>query len=176
MKTPPRTTFARPFDIYIPATENRPAQKATTIEVQVWKDADGDEILTPESSELIDRTQARYMGLMLPEEIRAVRERYGLSQDDLSDLLGCGKKSLSRWENGRGYASRLVSTILRCLAEGAVTPATLRNFQLPRFDWAEKVTHCDFRRPNQFQPPRTFTYRESEPACAPEAVPQPLAV
>ncbi|MFZ9936365.1 MAG: helix-turn-helix domain-containing protein [Luteolibacter sp.] len=29
--------------------------------------------------------------------IRALRERHGLSRDQLSDLLGCGKKSLSRW-------------------------------------------------------------------------------
>lgn len=160
MKTPLRTTYPRPFPIYIPATEDRPAQKVATIEVQVWFDADGDEILTPESSELIDRTRARYMGLMLPEEIRAVRERYGLSQDELSDLLGCGKKSLSRWENGRGYASRLVSTILRCLAEGAVTPATLRNFQRPRFDWSEKIIHGDFHHANRFDRPQTMTYRQ----------------
>ena len=129
----------RSFDIFIPATESRPAVKATTITVQVRLDEDGDEILTPESLELVEKTQARYMGLLTGSDIRTLRERLKLSQGELSELLGCGDKSLSRWENGHGYPSQLVNTILRALDEGLLTPSQLRRLQQPRIDWAGMI-------------------------------------
>jgi len=116
-----------PFDIYIPSTENRAAVKVNTIQIDVYTDDFGNEMVTPESSILIDKTQARYMGLLADSDIRALRERLSLSQDQLSDLLGCGKKSLSRWENGREYPSQLVNTLHRLLEEKKVTPEDLRS-------------------------------------------------
>lgn len=129
----------RSFDIFIPSTESRPAIKATTITVQVRLDEDGDEILTPESLELVEKTQARYLGLLTGSDIRTLRERLKLSQGELSELLGCGDKSLSRWENGHGYPSQLVNTILRALDEGLLTPSQLRRLQQPRIDWAGMI-------------------------------------
>ena len=126
------TTKHVPFDIYIPATEHRAAVKVNTIQIDVYTDDFGNEMVTPESSILIDKTQARYMGLLADSDIRALRERLSLSQDQLSDLLGCGKKSLSRWENGREYPSQLVNTLLRLLEEKIVTPEDLRRVRQPR--------------------------------------------
>lgn len=120
-----------PFDIYLPATEHRAAVKVDTIRIEVYTDDFGNEMVTPASTQLIEKTQARYMGLLAAEDIRALRERHGLSQDQLSDLLGCGKKSLSRWENGREYPSQLVNTLLRLLAEGIITPDDLRAVRQP---------------------------------------------
>ncbi len=57
-------------------------------------------MVTTASTELIQKTQARYMGLLAGSDIRTLRKRPGYSQDQLPDLLDCGKKSLSRWENG----------------------------------------------------------------------------
>jgi DNA-binding transcriptional regulator YiaG len=133
----------RTFDIFIPATENRPATKVTTITVQVRLDEDGDEILTPESLELVGKTQARYMGLLTSGDIRSLREHLKLSQGELSELLGCGDKSLSRWENGHGHPSQLVNTILRALDEGILTPAQLRRLQQPRTNWAAIIYSLD---------------------------------
>lgn len=120
-----------PFDIYLPATQHRAAVKVDTIRIEVYTDEFGSEMVTPESTQLIEKTQARYMGLLAAEDIRALRERYGLSQDQLSDLLGCGKKSLSRWENGHEYPSQLVNTLLRLLAEYIITPDDLRRVRQP---------------------------------------------
>lgn len=64
MKKPAHTLRSRSFPIIIPASEGRPAKKMDTITVQVWKDEDGQEFLTLESRELIERTRAKYMGLM----------------------------------------------------------------------------------------------------------------
>ena len=130
-----------PFDIYIPATEHRAAVKVETIEIEVYTDHFGNEMVTPESSILIDKTQARYMGLLAAADIRALRERIGISQDQLSDLLGCGKKSLSRWENGHDYPSQLVNTLLRLLEANKVTPNDLRSVRQPCLTNCEKVVH-----------------------------------
>jgi DNA-binding transcriptional regulator YiaG len=120
-----------PFDIYLPATEHRKAIKVDTIRIDVYTDDFGSEMVTPSSTQLIEKTQARYMGLLAAEDIRALRERHGLSQDQLSVLLGCGKKSLSRWENGREYPSQLVNTLLRLLADNVITPDDLRAVRQP---------------------------------------------
>ena len=39
-------------------------------------------------------------GMIQPEEIRSFRKRYGLTQGELSRLLGWGETTLSRYENG----------------------------------------------------------------------------
>ncbi len=71
------------------------------------------------------------MGLLADSDIRALRERLSLWQDQLSDLLGCGKKSLSRWENGREYPSQLVNTLLRLLQEKKSRRRTSAPFEDP---------------------------------------------
>ena len=94
---------------------------------------------TKRISILIDKTQARFMGLLADSDIRALRERLCLSQDQLSDLLGCGKKSLSRWENGREYPSQLVNSLLRLLEEKKVTPEVLRSVRGPRLTRLDEI-------------------------------------
>jgi putative zinc finger/helix-turn-helix YgiT family protein len=134
-------TKKRPFDIYIPATEHRPAIKVETIQIDVVTDDSGAERVTPESTALIDKTQARYMGILAGGDIRALRESLGYSQDQLSELIGCGKKSLSRWENGHEFPSQLVNTLLRLLDEERVTPDDLRAVRQPRLTGSGKIVH-----------------------------------
>jgi putative zinc finger/helix-turn-helix YgiT family protein len=55
----------------------------------------------------------RQLGLLTPREIREGREKLGLSQQELQELLGLGGNSLSRWENGRVYQSRSIDRFLR---------------------------------------------------------------
>ena len=38
--------------------------------------------------------------LLLPDEIRAIRQKYNLSQSSFAKLLGFGEKTISRYENG----------------------------------------------------------------------------
>jgi DNA-binding transcriptional regulator YiaG len=133
-----------PFDIYIPATEYRAAVKVETIEIEVYTDDFGNEMVTSESSILIDKTQARYMGLLAAADIRALRDHHKLSQDQLSDLLGCGKKSLSRWENGHEYPSQLVNTLLRLLETNKVTSEDLRSVRQPRLTHYENIPSTTF--------------------------------
>jgi len=59
-------------------------------------------------------------GMIQPEEIRAFRKRYGLSQSELSRLLGWGETTLSRYENG-ALQDETHDTALRL----AMEPSTL---------------------------------------------------
>lgn len=79
------------------------------------------------------------MGLLAESDIAALRERLSLSHDQLSDLLGCGKKSLSRWENRREYPSQLVNTLLRLLEENIVTPEDLCSVRGPRLTRLDEI-------------------------------------
>ena len=38
--------------------------------------------------------------LLNPEEIKSIREKYDLSQNEFSNLLGWGEKTICRYENG----------------------------------------------------------------------------
>jgi putative zinc finger/helix-turn-helix YgiT family protein len=55
----------------------------------------------------------RQLGLLTPDEIRAGRERLGLNQQELAELLGLGGNTLSRWENGHYYQARSMDRLLR---------------------------------------------------------------
>lgn len=146
-------TTTVPFDIYLPATAHREAIKVETIRIEVVIDDHGNEMVTPESTALIEKTQARYLGLLAAEDIRALREKLGCSQDRLSEALGCGKKSLSRWENGREYPSQLVNTLLRLLESDKVTLEDIREVRQPRLPVNDRIVHfIDSRR----EAPKTY--------------------
>ncbi len=49
---------------------------------------------------LVYREYRRRKGMIQPEQILAFREKYNLTQKELSDLLGFGGATLSRYENG----------------------------------------------------------------------------
>lgn len=68
---------------------------------------------TEETARRIDEETCRQLGLLSPAEIRAGREKLGLTQQELAELLGLGGNSLSRWENGRVYQARSMDTLLR---------------------------------------------------------------
>jgi DNA-binding transcriptional regulator YiaG len=113
------------FEIHLPATKDAPPEFLETVEVEVFEQF-GEEFLTPESSKRIEQIKARHMGLMTGKDIKAMRERLGLTQKQLTSLLECGEKSLSRWENGHGYPTGIVNKMLRLLDEGRISLADLK--------------------------------------------------
>jgi HTH-type transcriptional regulator/antitoxin MqsA len=59
----------------------------------------------------------REEGLLMPTEIREIRQRYGLSQADLERLIGAGPKTVVRWERGTIFQNRTADTLLRVLRD-----------------------------------------------------------
>ena len=54
-------------------------------------------------------------GFLQPDEIAALRRRWGLSQARMEDALGVGRKTVARWEAGRVLQSRALDNLLRAI-------------------------------------------------------------
>src|SRR5262245_21048095 len=54
----------------------------------------------------------RHLGVMPPDEIRALRERYDLTQEEFAELTGLGVASLGRWERGAGIQNEGYDALL----------------------------------------------------------------
>jgi putative zinc finger/helix-turn-helix YgiT family protein len=56
-------------------------------------------------------------GLLSADEIRAIRELFGLTQADLARLLRLGANSVSRWESGRNVQTAAMDMLLRLIRD-----------------------------------------------------------
>lgn len=57
------------------------------------------------------------LGLLMPEEIRALRESLELSQADFERLLRAGPKTVVRWERGTVFQNQATDALLRTLRD-----------------------------------------------------------
>lgn len=60
--------------------------------------------------------------LLSGDEIRALRERHGLTQSETAALLRLGANTLSRWESGRNVQTGAMDVLLRLIRD---VPGTL---------------------------------------------------
>lgn len=56
-------------------------------------------------------------GLLSADEIRAIRQRFDLTQADLARLLRLGGNTVSRWESGRNVQSAAMDMLLRLIRD-----------------------------------------------------------
>jgi putative zinc finger/helix-turn-helix YgiT family protein len=66
-------------------------------------------------------------GLLSADEIRAIRERFGLTQADLARLLRLGANTVSRWESGRNVQTAAMDILLRMVRDLPGSIEFLRN-------------------------------------------------
>ncbi len=59
----------------------------------------------------------RKHGLLSADEIRALRERFELTQAEFARLLRLGANTLSRWEAGRNAQTEAMDTLLRLIRD-----------------------------------------------------------
>ena len=64
----------------------------------------------------LDLYRKKY-GLLTADEIRSLRERFGLTQAELARLLRLGQNTLSRWEAGRHAQTAAMDVLLRMLRD-----------------------------------------------------------
>lgn len=64
----------------------------------------------------LDLYRGKY-GLLSADEIRSLRERFGLTQAELARLLRLGQNTLSRWEAGRHVQTAAMDVLLRILRD-----------------------------------------------------------
>jgi DNA-binding transcriptional regulator YiaG len=154
-------TYTTTFDVHLPATKDQAERFIETIEVQSYRSF-GEEVLTPESLEKIERVKARHLGLMTGTDIKAMRERLKLSQKQLTSLLQCGEKMLSHWENGHGHPAGLSNTILRLLDEGFIAPKHLSAVAQPRTERSPAKRPAKARPASASKPPGHLEYAVRE--------------
>jgi HTH-type transcriptional regulator/antitoxin MqsA len=78
---------------------------------------------------LDERAQAAYrekFGLLSAADIRALREKLGLTQAQLAHLLRLGGNTVSRWEAGRNVQTAAMDALLRIVRD---VPASLKYLQ-----------------------------------------------
>ena len=63
---------------------------------------------------------------LTPDEIRAIRERLGLTQIEASELIGGGRRSFTKYESGAVKPAAAVVRLLRLIEEEPETMAKLR--------------------------------------------------
>lgn len=56
-------------------------------------------------------------GLLSADEIRAIGQRFGLTQAELARLLRLGANTISRWEAGRNVQSAAMDMLLRLIRD-----------------------------------------------------------
>lgn len=56
-------------------------------------------------------------GLLSADEVRAIRERFHLTQADLARLLRLGANTVSRWESGRNVQTAAMDILLRLIRD-----------------------------------------------------------
>lgn len=88
-------------------------------------------LLGYEALTMIEAAKARHLGLLRPIEIKALRDRLGLTQKELSDLLQIGAKTYTLWETGKSRPSRSMNVLLRALKDGKLDLTYLRSIQKP---------------------------------------------
>ncbi len=66
------------------------------------------------------------LGLLSPQEIQAIRERFGPTQTEFGRLTGIGEATISRWERGRLLPSRALDRYLRLLSGNPANVVSLK--------------------------------------------------
>lgn len=79
----------------------------------------------------INRAKAEAENLLLPEQIKEIREGLGLTQEQAARKIGGGLRSFQRYESGDILPSRSMSNLLRVLKDDPSKLNSILNFCLP---------------------------------------------
>ena len=67
------------------------------------------------SDRMLNRLKARAEGLLAPDEIRRIRKKLGLTQEQAGELIGGGPRAFQKYETGDLLPSRAISSALALL-------------------------------------------------------------
>lgn len=85
------------------------------------------EIMLPKDSlEKVESEKHEISGLLTPDELKSLRKKLRLTQAGMSNLLGVGKKSYLRWENGSYRQNVSMDRYIRLIAANPKNIAFLK--------------------------------------------------
>jgi putative zinc finger/helix-turn-helix YgiT family protein len=86
----------------------------------------GEQFFGPAAARLQHAAVCQALGLLTPQEIQTIRERFGPTQTEFGRLTGIGEATISRWERGRLLPSRALDRYLRLLAANPANVSSLK--------------------------------------------------
>jgi HTH-type transcriptional regulator/antitoxin MqsA len=75
----------------------------------------GEQLLSPELNRQLEELSIARQGLLPPRQIKAIRDKLGLSQTEMAERLGVGEKSYTRWESGRSIQNKSSDNLIRLM-------------------------------------------------------------
>ena len=112
----------REFEVHVPKVDGSGIAEKIKVMVPVrWDEEVQAWLMTPEAHEIINNTKARLVGLLLPAQLKELRERYQYTQKEMGELFQVGEKSWTHWETGKQRASRSINLLIRALYEGEIS-------------------------------------------------------
>ena len=75
----------------------------------------GQQMLPAALDRELERLSMLRQGLLLPPQIKAIREKLGLSQTTMAERLGVGEKTYTRWESGRSMQNKSSDNLIRLM-------------------------------------------------------------
>ncbi|MBK8164459.1 MAG: type II toxin-antitoxin system MqsA family antitoxin [bacterium] len=86
-----------------------------TVPAAQWETctACGEEILPAALLAELETLRIERLGYLRPDQIRAVRERAGLTQTEMAVFVGVGEKTYCRWEAGRSLQNLSSDNLIR---------------------------------------------------------------
>jgi|SRR5882724_12009411 len=135
-------------EVGIPTLDGTRFAEKVHVKVPAWRDPeDGGIYLDSAATKILDKVKARHMGLLTTSQIKALRQRLGLTQKQICNLLQIGFKTWTRWETGRERPFHSSNVLLCALSDSKIDVNYLRElaelFQ-DRVTWSFKMpnTSC----------------------------------
>ena len=92
---------------------------SATFDMPGWYCACGEGVVTGKDMDVSDRhlnlLKAQAENLVLPSDVRRIRKKLGLNQQDAGQLLGGGPSAFNKYEKGQVLPSKAISNLLRVL-------------------------------------------------------------
>jgi len=76
----------------------------------------GEHFLDDKAMVRIEEEKYRSRKLLLPRELKAIRESFGLTQLQMAKVLNVGEKTYCRWENGLSMQTKALDRLVRLMA------------------------------------------------------------
>ena len=135
--------------VHIPNAAGDGVAETIMQEVPAWKDPKTGKIyLDGAAHEILDAVKARHLGILLPEQLRDLRNSIGMTQKKMAELLQLGEKTWTRWETGAERPSRSMNLLLCALHDGKIDVGYLHSKQrVPAPDRSTVGDHAELAAP-----------------------------
>jgi putative zinc finger/helix-turn-helix YgiT family protein len=107
-------------------------------------DTCGEFLLDEESENRISSAQRAAMGLLSADELAAFRKSLEKTQEEMSDLLGLGKRTWCRWESNDHFQSESFDRYLRLLMFAPSNVRALETIELWKHGVARELLAASF--------------------------------